>query len=100
MTFAGRGSMRRTADCLFRTFVSFIGPGLDDILCEQHERTVSKDNCICFEGLTLQIPLIATGVIISRPGYGSIAIPMALWRFSTAPAGWPGIPGGTAFRTP
>ena len=29
---------------------------LEDILCEQHERTVSRDNCVSFEGLTLQIP--------------------------------------------
>ncbi|GAB4167735.1 MAG: ISNCY family transposase [Wenzhouxiangellaceae bacterium] len=37
-------------------FVPFIGPGLDDILCEQYERTVNKDNCVSFEGLKLQIP--------------------------------------------
>jgi hypothetical protein len=29
---------------------------LTDILCEQFERTVGKDNCVRFEGLTLQIP--------------------------------------------
>jgi hypothetical protein len=29
---------------------------LDDILCEQFEHTVGKDNCVKFEGLTLQIP--------------------------------------------
>ena len=29
---------------------------LDDILCEHFERTVRKDNCVQFEGLTLQIP--------------------------------------------
>ena len=29
---------------------------LDDILCEHHERTVRKDNCVSFEGLLLQIP--------------------------------------------
>ena len=37
-------------------FVPYIGPGLDDILCEQYERTVNKDNCVRFEGLSLQIP--------------------------------------------
>jgi transposase len=37
-------------------FVPWIGGALDDILCEQYERTVSKDNCIRFEGLVLQIP--------------------------------------------
>jgi hypothetical protein len=31
------------------------GP-LDDILCEQFERTVGHDNCVRFEGLVLQIP--------------------------------------------
>jgi hypothetical protein len=38
------------------SFVSWVGPELDDILCEQFERTVGNDNCVRFEGLTLQIP--------------------------------------------
>ena len=29
---------------------------LDDILCEQYERVVGKDNCVQFENLVLQIP--------------------------------------------
>jgi hypothetical protein len=37
-------------------FVTYIGQALDDILCEQHERVVGKDNCVSFEGLKLQIP--------------------------------------------
>ena len=37
-------------------FVAYIGTGLDDILCEQHARTVGKDNCVSFESLKLQIP--------------------------------------------
>ena len=37
-------------------FVPWIGGNLDDILCEQHERTVGNDNCVRFEGLILQIP--------------------------------------------
>jgi len=37
-------------------FVAFLGGALDDILCEQFERTVGHDNCIRFEGLALQIP--------------------------------------------
>jgi hypothetical protein len=37
-------------------FVPYIGTSLDDILCEQHERVVGKDNCVAFEGLKLQIP--------------------------------------------
>ena len=37
-------------------FVPFIGPGLADILCEHHERTVGRDNCVRFEGKRLQIP--------------------------------------------
>lgn len=37
-------------------FVPWVGGSLDDILCEQHERTVSADNCVRFERLTLQIP--------------------------------------------
>ena len=37
-------------------FVPFLGGSLKDILCEQFERTVGNDNCVRFEGLTLQIP--------------------------------------------
>jgi hypothetical protein len=29
---------------------------LDELLCEQYERTVGKDIGVCFEGLVLQIP--------------------------------------------
>jgi transposase len=37
-------------------FVPFLGENLNDILCEQFERTVGNDNCVKFEGLSLQIP--------------------------------------------
>jgi len=37
-------------------FVPFCGGNLDDILCEQFERTVGNDNCVHFERLKLQIP--------------------------------------------
>lgn len=37
-------------------FVPWINGNIDDILCEQYERTVGKDNCVRFEGLVLQIP--------------------------------------------
>ncbi|HZC02850.1 MAG TPA: hypothetical protein VE844_16290 [Gammaproteobacteria bacterium] len=37
-------------------FVPWIGGSLDDILCEQYERTVGHDHCVRFEGITLQIP--------------------------------------------
>lgn len=37
-------------------FVPLLGGSLDDILCGRFERTVGKDNCVRFEGLTLQIP--------------------------------------------
>ena len=37
-------------------FVPWIGAHLDDILCEQYDRTVTADNCVSFEGITLQIP--------------------------------------------
>ena len=36
-------------------FIPYIGPALDDILCEQYERTVQHDNCVKFENLVLQI---------------------------------------------
>ena len=37
-------------------FISWVGANLDDILCEQYERTVGNDNCVSYEGLKLQIP--------------------------------------------
>lgn len=37
-------------------FVECVVPNLDDILCEQHERVVGRDNCVCFDGMKLQIP--------------------------------------------
>ena len=37
-------------------FVPWMGGKLDDILCEQIDRTVGNDNCVRFERLSLQIP--------------------------------------------
>lgn len=37
-------------------FVPWAGTPIEDILCEQYERTVGNDNCVKFDGLTLQIP--------------------------------------------
>lgn len=37
-------------------FVPLLGVDIDEILCEQHERTVGKDNCVHFESRVLQIP--------------------------------------------
>jgi hypothetical protein len=37
-------------------YVPFLSGSLPDILCEQHERKVDNDNCVRFEGMTLQIP--------------------------------------------
>lgn len=37
-------------------FVPYFGGNLDDILCEQFERTVGNDNCVHFQTMKLQIP--------------------------------------------
>jgi len=37
-------------------FILWIRENLEDILCEQEERTVSADNCVSFERMKLQIP--------------------------------------------
>ena len=37
-------------------YVPFISGNLPDILCEQHERKVDNNNCVSFEGMSLQIP--------------------------------------------
>ena len=62
-------------------FVPWIGGSLDDILCEQHERTVRSDNCVHFDGLILQIPasqyrchFVKVKVRVSRYANGALAI--------------------------
>lgn len=37
-------------------FIPWAGTPIEDILCEQYERTVGNDNCVKFDGLILQIP--------------------------------------------
>jgi transposase len=37
-------------------FVSCLPGSIENILCEHYERIVGKNNCVSFEGLTLQIP--------------------------------------------
>ena len=37
-------------------FIPWIGGNLDDVLCEQHERTVGADNGVRFNSISLQIP--------------------------------------------
>lgn len=37
-------------------YVPFISGSLPDVLCEHHERQVGNDNCVSFEGKSLQIP--------------------------------------------
>ncbi|MCX5873238.1 MAG: ISNCY family transposase [Deltaproteobacteria bacterium] len=37
-------------------FIQWVGMNIDDILCEQYDRTVNPDNCVSFEGKKLQIP--------------------------------------------
>ncbi|MEE9910393.1 MAG: ISNCY family transposase [Deltaproteobacteria bacterium] len=62
-------------------FIPWIGGHLEDILCEHHERTVTPDNCISFEGITLQIPpdkyrchYVRARVNVHRYMDGSLAI--------------------------
>ena len=62
-------------------FVPWNGTNLDEILCEQNDRTVSSDNCIRFEGMTLQIPAnryrchyVRAKVRLHRYTDGSLAI--------------------------
>lgn len=37
-------------------FVPLLGVRLDEILCVQEERIVGRDNCVRYDGLTLQLP--------------------------------------------
>ncbi|MBL0167461.1 MAG: hypothetical protein IPP85_10015 [Propionivibrio sp.] len=47
-------------------FVPWVGGRLDDILCEQYERTVGADNCVRFENLILQIRQIGIVATTSK----------------------------------
>lgn len=62
-------------------FVPWVGSNIDDILCEHHERTVSSDNCVSFEGKVLQIPAdryrchyVKVKVLVHRYVDGSLAV--------------------------
>jgi len=62
-------------------FVPWIGGCLEDILCEQFERTVSHDNCVRFGGMVLQIPAdqhrchyVKARVRVNRYANGAIAL--------------------------
>ena len=63
-------------------FVAYPDPdSLDDILCELHERTVGKDNCVKFERLVLQIPAdrhrnhyVKATVVVRRHMDGTLSI--------------------------
>lgn len=62
-------------------FVPLLGVALDDILCEQFERTVGADNCVAFEGRSLQIPAVGqrvnyhrVKVRVHRYGDGALAV--------------------------
>lgn len=62
-------------------FVPLFQVPIDDILCEQYDRTVARNNCVNFEGLTLQIPAdpsrcnyIKSKVRVHRYPDGSMAI--------------------------
>jgi hypothetical protein len=62
-------------------FVPWAGTPIEDILCEQYERTVGNDNCVKFDGLALQIPqdkyryhYVKVKVRVLRYHSGSLAI--------------------------
>jgi transposase len=62
-------------------FVRYVIPNLHDILCEQFERVVGKDNCVQFETLSLQIPAdehrchyVKTAVRVHRYADGHLAV--------------------------
>ncbi len=62
-------------------FVPWVGTNLDDILSEHYERTVTADNCVSFEGRTLQIPAdkyrchyVKVKVRVHRYADGSLAV--------------------------
>lgn len=65
-------------------FVPWLGGALDDILCEQFERTVGHDNCVRFEGLALQIPADRYRCHYVKPKCACTVIRTGRWPFFTA----------------
>ncbi len=84
--FAVASTLQSTA------YVPFISGNLPDILCEQHDRKVDNDNCVSFEGMSLQIPAdefryhyVRTKVRVHRYVDGTLALfhgPRKLASFS------------------
>jgi hypothetical protein len=74
-------------------YVPWIGGDIEDILCEQFQRTVGHDNCVRFEGLILQIPpdrhrchYVKAQVRVHRYSNGQLAVfhgPRRLARYDT-----------------
>ena len=91
-------------------FVPFIGSGLADILCEHHERTVNRDNCVRFEGRRLQIPaqahrchFIKARVRVHRYPDGHLAVfhgPRKLAASTTSPPPSPSAERSSLGTTP
>ena len=78
---AFNGEFSHQASLEGSTFVPLLGINLDDILCEQYERTVGADNCVRFEGKILQIPkneyryhFVKVKVRVHRYPDGSLAL--------------------------
>ena len=62
-------------------FVPWAGTPIENILCEQYDRTVGNDNCVKFDGLVLQIPqdqyryhYVRVKVSVHRYPNGNLAI--------------------------
>ena len=62
-------------------FIQYVGPSINEILCEHYDRTVGHDNCVSFENRTLQIPpdqyrcnYVKTTVRVHRYRDGTMAI--------------------------
>jgi len=78
---AFNAEFKETATQQGSCFVPLLTGQIDDILCEHYERTVARNNCISFEGITLQIPqdqhrcnYINVKVRVHRYPDGSLAI--------------------------
>ena len=78
---AFNAEFKETATQQGSCFVPLLTGQIDDILCEHYERTVARNNCISFEGITLQIPqdqhrcnYIKVKVRVHRYPDGSLAI--------------------------
>jgi hypothetical protein len=70
-------------------YIAYVGAALEDTLCLQEDRQVGRDNCVSWQGKSLQIPQQSHRHHYVRATMRCTNTPMARWPYSTGRAVWP-----------